>query len=431
MPADAPACPAVSLAATPRWSPTVERDIRERAIFGAGKFDPQVFDVPALAPFCLRLAPSTWNALARQAEAAWQELMRAESELLAQPKVWSALGVPRRLRPLLRGAADTPGTPVRFCRMDFHPTAAGWRVSEVNADVPGGFLEAGDLTRHIALHAPGMQAPPNPAAALAAALAEALKETGERGDLALVHATSYTDDQQVMRSIGRKLDALGVAWAFAAPNHVSARAGESGCRLTTTGRRIGGVVRFFPAEWLTNFPRRSRCARDLTFGIPIQANPVSAVLLQSKRLPLVLERCGLNAPVWSSMLPAVRAISWRALAPILIPDGTALKPSWGRVGEGVCIPGVTPRAALRRGVRAARRSPRRWILQDRFESRPVECEGGPVHACLGVFVIQGVAAGVYGRIAARPLIDARAQDIAVLLDPSLDAVQPEEVLDAA
>jgi hypothetical protein len=31
----------------------------------------------------------------------------------------------------------------RIMRFDFHLTSEGWRVSEVNSDVPGGFAEAG------------------------------------------------------------------------------------------------------------------------------------------------------------------------------------------------------------------------------------------------------------------------------------------------
>ena len=54
----------------------------------------------------------------------------------------------------------------------------------------------------------------------------------------------------------------------------------------------------------------------------------------------------------------------------------------------------------------------------RFESKAIGEQR--VHACLGVYVIDGRAAGVYARVAERPLIDGRAQDAAVLLDPSLD-----------
>ncbi|MEY2794983.1 MAG: hypothetical protein RIR10_699, partial [Planctomycetota bacterium] len=41
------------------------------------------------------------------------------------------------------------------------------------------------------------------------------------------------------------------------------------------------------------------------------------------------------------------------------------------------------------------------------------------HVCIGVYVIDGRAAGAYARVAPRALMDGRAQDAAVLLDASL------------
>ena len=76
------------------------------------------------------------------------------------------------------------------------------------------------------------------------------------------------------------------------------------------------------------------------------------------------------------------------------------------------------------GVAAAARAfPREWMLQRRFASEPVD--GAAMHACLGVYVIDGRAAGVYARVAPRPLIDGRSQDAAVLIDPSLENL-PEQ-----
>jgi hypothetical protein len=41
---------------------------------------------------------------------------------------------------------------------------------------------------------------------------------------------------------------------------------------------------------------------------------------------------------------------------------------------------------------------------------------GARHCCLGVYTIDGRAAGIYGRMAPRPLIDDRAEDVAVLVE---------------
>ena len=45
----------------------------------------------------------------------------------------------------------------------------------------------------------------------------------------------------------------------------------------------------------------------------------------------------------------------------------------------------------------------------------VPTAAGPRHICLGVFTIDGRAAGAYGRMAAKPLVDGYAEEIAVLL----------------
>lgn len=394
------------------------RAIRERAIFEAGKLDPQSYDEPTLAPFALRISPRTWRTLAATAERCAAELAQVEAALVADRRQWRALGISRRMRSVLAGVhAPGPRDP-RFCRFDFHPTEDGWQVSEINADVPGGFIEAGALTRIVAERLPGCVCPPDPALALAEAVASRVRGAGGTpGDVALVHATAYTDDQQVMVRMGAELAALGVRSHLAAPNHVLLAA-DGGCALATNGARIAAIVRFFPAEWIANLPRADRLRwREIDARVP-QANPLSAVLIQPKRLPLALPALGIAMPSWMSVLPESRAIGWRRVAPRLVPEGFVLKPAWGRIGEGVCIEGVTDARITRSARWVARAFPREWILQRRFASKPVD--GDSIHACLGVYVIDGRAAGVYARVAPRPLIDGRAQDAAVLIDSSLD-----------
>src|SRR5262249_31950922 len=150
----------------------------------------------------------------------------------------------------------------------------------------------------------------------------------------------------------------------------------------------------------------------------LQANPPTAVLVQSKRLPLAASRLGLSMPTWNAILPPASEIGLRRFAPRLLPPGRGLEPAWGRIGEGGCGEGVTESRTLRRSAWRARCFPRSWLLQERFESASV---GDGFHASFGVYVIDGRASGVYARVAQRPLIDARAQDAAVVLDPTLDA----------
>ena len=97
-------------------------------------------------------------------------------------------------------------------------------------------------------------------------------------------------------------------------------------------------------------------------------------------------------------------------------DSWVLKPALGRVGEGVGIQGITPNVELLKLAREARRHPREWIVQKRFEILPMLTETGPKYPCIGVFTIGGNAAGFYGRIADTPIINRNAQDAAVLVN---------------
>ena len=95
-----------------------------------------------MAEFPLLIAESRWQELGTLAEALSRELADAERELLRRRDLQAKLGLPEALREEFgRLGEPTPGI-ARVMRFDFHFTDEGWRISEVNADVPGGFIEA-------------------------------------------------------------------------------------------------------------------------------------------------------------------------------------------------------------------------------------------------------------------------------------------------
>jgi hypothetical protein len=96
-------------------------------------------------------------------------------------------------------------------------------------------------------------------------------------------------------------------------------------------------------------------------------------------------------------------------------DHWVLKPALGRVGEDVGIRGVSSLEEYGAILGAARRRPEAWVAQRRFSIVPLETSMGAVFPCIGVYTVNGKAAGLYGRVAANPLIDHNAQDAAVLL----------------
>jgi glutathionylspermidine synthase len=395
--------------AAPALSPELASRLRRRAIFDHRKWDPQCGDVAVVAPFALRISPSTWRELASHAEALARELHEAEDALLRAPGALASLDLPPVIRALLatRLAGAPTRTLARMTRFDFHMTDGGWRISEANSDVPGGFLEASALSRLMLEHHPHHRLAGDPTDVLADAI---VARAGASADVALVHATAYTDDRQAMLFLGDRLRALGATGIPCAPSDLTFVRG----RASLGARPLDGIVRFFPAEWLPRLLLSGAWWRFFRGGETPVASPGVALVSQSKRFPLVWDRLGLPMRAWRALLPETRDPRDRAV------DARSgeweLKPTLGRVGEDVGLPGVTAPAEWRRIVRAAERRPRAWIAQRAFETRAVATPLGAMYPCLGVFVIDGRAAGVYGRLGRTPLIDGEAHEAAVLID---------------
>lgn len=430
---------AMGLACTRAMSRGEVAWLRSKAIFHAGKVDPQMFDQPALAPYAMVLSRAAAAEVFDLAERAWRELVELESAVIASgAAALKRLAIPSTLRRQLR-ARSSGSSGVRVARFDFHPTASGWRVSEINADVPGGYIEAGPITR-LAREVMGLErvcdVPMDPLQELAAAVEGAMTHRAGgggdreslrgRGRVALLHATAYTDDWSVMRAVQRALAERGVESVLASPAHLVVDQRPEGRWVSVRGVEVSAVLRFFPAEWLCRLPRSVPWREVYQIDDLIVGNPLEAIVLQSKRLPVLIEemkagrRGGgsvVTTEVWDALLPRTCAIGSRRWKVPLIPDeGWALKPVWGRVGEGVVIPGVSKAKEIRAAERSARLFPSSWLLQERFESRAVQTPQGPRHVCLGVYVINGKAAGIYTRASERPLIDARAQDVPTLVE---------------
>ncbi len=390
--------------------------LRRRAIFDCCKWDPQVGDTAALAPFPLVIEPDAWSLLANAAEALARETLAVEGELLRRPELHAGLGLPGRVRRRLAEIprAGTTASAARVMRFDFHPTADGWRVSEVNSDVPGGFIEAAGVARLVAAHYGGFETPGDPARALVDAVARAVAPGGL---VCLVHATAYIDDRQVMAYLARELEAKGMRTCLASPAHLRWSDGRARVACDWLDAPVDLLLRFFPAEWLPETPAACGWPAFFRGGRTPVTNPAHALLTQSKRLPLLWDELGTPVEAWRAMLPETRSPS-DAPPPN---DDWVLKPALGRVGEAIGLAGIAEPKALRAAARDARRHPGHWIAQRRFDSLPVETATGPFHACIGVFVVEGRAAGAYGRVARRPLIDWRAQDAAVLVAHAREA----------
>jgi len=388
--------------------PEARPTFRRRAVFDGCKWDPQVGDVSVLAPAPILLSPEGWDELSTFASQLAAETLAMESELVARPDLHGALGQPRALCRAYRDVPASTAPGLRVMRFDFHWTTEGWRLSEVNSDVPGGYVEASAVASLMAGHQPGARLAGDPTAEIAAAISTLCPG----GRIGLVHATAYTDDRQVMVYLGRKLREIGLEPVLMAPDHVDWCAGQPRLPASWGGLPLDFLFRFFPAEWLPNLPRHSNWECFLHHqGVPM-CNPATALLSQSKRLPLVWDRLATPHPTWSRLLPETRDprdADWRRT------EDWVLKPALGRVGDMVGMRGVTRDKEWRSIMRRATWFGRHWVAQRRFDAVPAEIEGREVFPCLGVYTLGSRACGIYGRVAAKPLIDHEAQDIAVLV----------------
>ncbi|MEK6372094.1 MAG: glutathionylspermidine synthase family protein [Acidobacteriota bacterium] len=384
-------------------------ELRLRTIFECSKWDAQYEDVATLAPYAIVLERAAWEELSKLAEALAQETLAAERELLEREPLQRRLGLGRAIERQLAPWQRTPPAceMARVLRFDFHSTVDGWRISEVNSDVPGGFIESSGFSELVRACFPELDTAGNVRRAYVTAVQAALPR---KANVGLLHATAYTDDRQVMIYLAKELADRGFNPFLVSPADLAWRNGRAS--IVGTGEELDGILRFFPAEWLPNLPRRASWGHFFRGAQTLLSNPATALLTQSKRFPLVWDQLETPLPAWRELLPATRDacdIPWRDR------HQWVLKPSLGRVGELVGIRGVNTEKEWRAVEKRIRWERRYWIAQERFEATSIDVGGVPVYPSLGVFVIGGRAAGIYGRVASRPLIDARASDVAVLV----------------
>jgi glutathionylspermidine synthase len=386
-------------------------EVRRRAIFECCKWDVQVEDTSTLCPFPLVLRRDAWNDLVRLGEQLANETLRAEAEIIARRDLHETLGLPRAILRALRGGrrvADSASA-VRLMRFDFHWTTEGWRISEVNSDVPGGFVEASGFSRLMAAEFPDAILEADPTSIYAEAIAHGARP----GDLlALVHATAYSDDRQVMQFVARALNERGMRTALASPEHLEWRDGYAWISGPFPPERLGFIVRFFPAEWLPELPRRSQWRHFFLDGRAPMSNPGTALLTQSKRFPLLWSSLRTELDGWRSLLPETRD---PRQADSHDPEWV-FKPALGRVGDGIAIHGLTTMKQWKDIRRAVQKYPEHWVAQRYFQQVPLENRGERLYPCLGVYTIDNRVAGIYGRISTNGLVDFRARDIAVLVE---------------
>ena len=390
-----------------RVSPEAWHTIRRRAMFECCKWDVQSHDHCVLADFPLWMQRSVWSELSQLAEGLAAETVEAERKLVLRPELLWELSLPRSMIREFKQDRQGDGGGARIMRFDFHFTDQGWQISEVNADVPGGFIEGSGFTKLMAEHFDA-EAP----SGTAEAYADAIVASGEpRGVVAMVHATAYSDDRQVMEYLGKLIRERGREVVQASPDHVVWRDGRARINSKFADREVAAIVRFFPADWLASLDRQQWGPYLVGSGTPI-SNPATALLVQSKAFPVVWDRLNIDLTFWRKLLPETRAAREMKNGD----EGWVLKPVFGRVGEGVGMMGITPEKEMKEILRTAKSHPRDWVVQRRFHAVPAPSGWGNLYPCIGVYTLNGKTVGAYARISHKPLTDDEAQDVAILFE---------------
>jgi glutathionylspermidine synthase len=384
-------------------------EYRYDAIFKAYKWDPQVGDHNTVAKHVVIIDQETARQLERYAEQLSEETMQMEEALINKPKLVKKLGFPGKIEKAIRRLSGYKRSQnVRLMRFDFHPTTNGWAVSEVNSDVPGGLAEASILPRLANRYFDGCEPRKHVGQSILKAFSDIV---GENGTIAFVHATSYSDDRQVMEFLSDYFQDHGYNTVFAAPDHIVWKDRKAFCIIEGREGPVDGIARFFPLEWMTGLPRRSDWRGYFDCETASCNHPV-AILTQTKRLPLVWDELGTDIPAWKSLLPETKD-------PKLVKPGDGdwiFKPALGRVGEGILISEAISEKESKQIKKSVRMYPESWVAQRKFESMPLtDANGDSWHLCVGVFTVNGKCAGFYGRLSPYPRIDYRAKDIPLLV----------------
>jgi glutathionylspermidine synthase len=401
------ATPAPPVTFAPPIEPGALRTIERQLHLRFHKWDTQVGDVSVLCERPLVVSGSEWDRICAAAERLAAETEQLETRTLESPRDLSDIGIPRNLREILRRSARHVNPNLRAMRFDFHPTQNGWRASEINSDVPGGWLEGTSLPQLYRPFYTGLDCPDSPLEAWG----RSIESIAPKGHVALLSAPGYLEDQQVLRTFRTELESRRIASSLIQAPDALEWTQTGACTLSGSRVAVSAIIRFYQIEWLWALSSKARWRRLLeSRDIPV-LNPTVSAISESKRFPLLF-RDSKSCPTWNALVPECRdpreiSSDW---------DAWVLKASYSNTGDRVLLVGDLPRKQREQAIRRAQRQASEWVAQRRFTTIALETRRTPVFPCVGVFVVSGRAAGAYVRLSTHQVTDGAALEAPLLID---------------
>lgn len=364
---------------------------RLEQIFDGYKWDHQASGEQAtISDKVVLLDDANFSFLKTKAEALHAETVAMETELLRNKSALLELGLSDRLAEGLASSNYQPTNHIRMMRFDFHPTLKGWAVSEVNSDVPAGFQEASLHPKFATRYFEGYEPVGDFAQSFLAATVT--KNLSAKGTVGCIYDSHTVEDAQMFGFLGDYLKSRGYRTLHAEPNQLKWQ------RNRAVGADI--LMRHYPAEWMEFMP-------DIDLSSYLNAvtpscNHPQAVIAQSKRLPLLWRKLDSPHQTWQQLLPKTIPAAGRR--------GYVFKPAFGRVGEGIDIPGVVSAQEAAIIAATAKNNPSQWVSQRLFDSKPIN----GLHLAVGVFTLDGKYASMFARTSLKPRMDFNASEIPVL-----------------
>ncbi len=364
-------------------------------------------------PDVLVLSQAEHEQLVDIATETWQALRELEAQVVADPALLKAVGVPDEVAAMIQ--YDRGQNP-RLSRCDFHLTAQGrWVITEFNEDGPGGLIEGAGIEAVLASQWAERLDGLTCVGELPKAICGALAEWPRIG---LVHATAYTEDLQSISLVARWLEAAGHHAVMGSPANLVFEDGQA----MMFGEPVDALFRYYPGEWLGELPN-AKCWRQAAESLPMM-NGLGALAAQSKRFYAVPVEHDIDLSDSARLAIDSHLPQTRYLRPEMGDQLVAEQADWvikgifGRMGDSVRAGVAFRPEKWHAKVEDALAEADQHAVQQRFDSPPLWFSNGLGYANIGLFLVDGRFAGYYSRVSPYPLIDYDSAHVATMVEVS-------------